>query len=29
MMNAIEALGALAQETRLEIFRTLVRAHSP
>ncbi|MCE7999025.1 MAG: helix-turn-helix transcriptional regulator [Rhodobiaceae bacterium] len=29
MMNAIDALGALAQETRLEIFRTLVRAHSP
>ena len=28
-MNAIEALGALAQETRLETFRTLVRAHSP
>ncbi len=26
---AIDALAALAQETRLEIFRTLVRAHSP
>lgn len=29
MNTAIDALGALAQETRLEIFRTLVRAHSP
>ena len=27
--TAIEALAALAQETRLEIFRALVRAHSP
>jgi ArsR family transcriptional regulator, arsenate/arsenite/antimonite-responsive transcriptional repressor len=29
MKTAIEALAALAQETRLEIFRALVRAHSP
>ncbi len=29
MNHAIEALGALAQETRLEIFRALVQAHSP
>ncbi len=29
MNNAIEALAALAQDTRLEIFRALVRAHSP
>jgi len=29
MISAIETLGALAQETRLEIFRALVRAHSP
>lgn len=28
MIEAIEALGALAQETRLEAFRTLVR-HEP
>ena len=27
-LNAIEALGALSQETRLEAFRTLVR-HEP
>jgi DNA-binding transcriptional ArsR family regulator len=27
--NAIAALAALAQETRLSIFRALVRAHSP
>lgn len=27
--NAIAALSALAQETRLSIFRALVRAHSP
>jgi len=27
--TAIEALAALAQETRLEIFRALVRAHAP
>lgn len=29
METAIAALGALAQETRLSIFRALVRAHSP
>ncbi|MEQ9520484.1 MAG: metalloregulator ArsR/SmtB family transcription factor [Parvibaculum sp.] len=29
MNTAIEALAALAQDTRLEIFRALVRAHSP
>jgi DNA-binding transcriptional ArsR family regulator len=29
MKSAIEALSALAQETRLSIFRALVRAHSP
>lgn len=29
MESAITALAALAQETRLSIFRTLVRAHSP
>ncbi len=29
MNNAIEALAALAQDTRLEIFRALVRVHSP
>lgn len=29
MKTAIEALAALAQETRLEIFRALVKAHSP
>ena len=28
-LSAITALAALAQETRLEIFRALVRAHSP
>ena len=27
--SAIAALAALAQETRLSIFRTLIRAHSP
>jgi DNA-binding transcriptional ArsR family regulator len=27
--TAIDALSALAQETRLSIFRALVRAHSP
>jgi len=29
MDSAIAALAALAQETRLSIFRTLIRAHSP
>lgn len=29
MDSAIVTLGALAQETRLSIFRALVRAHSP
>lgn len=29
MELAIRALGALAQETRLAIFRVLVRAHTP
>jgi ArsR family transcriptional regulator, arsenate/arsenite/antimonite-responsive transcriptional repressor len=29
METAIKALAALAQETRLGIFRTLVRAHAP
>lgn len=29
MESAIATLGALAQETRLLIFRALVRAHSP
>lgn len=29
METAIAALSALAQETRLAIFRALVRAHSP
>lgn len=29
MKTAILALSALAQETRLSIFRALVRAHSP
>lgn len=29
MNNAIATLSALAQETRLAIFRALVRAHSP
>lgn len=29
MLSAISALAALAQETRLEIFRALVKAHSP
>ena len=29
MKQTIEALSALAQETRLTIFRALVRAHSP
>ena len=29
METAITALSALAQETRLSIFRALVRAHSP
>ena len=27
--NIIEALSALAQETRLQVFRALVQAHSP
>ena len=27
--DVILALGALAQETRLQVFRALVRAHSP
>lgn len=29
METAVAALGALAQDTRLSIFRALVRAHSP
>lgn len=29
MKTAVAALGALAQDTRLSIFRALVRAHSP
>lgn len=29
MKQTIDALSALAQETRLTIFRALVRAHSP
>ncbi len=28
-LDAVTALAALAQETRLSIFRTLVRAHAP
>ncbi|MEQ8746129.1 metalloregulator ArsR/SmtB family transcription factor [Pyruvatibacter sp.] len=28
-IDAVEAFGALAQETRLDVFRLLVKAHDP